>query len=206
MFFVPLAQRVNYNSEYRMMIEQLSHVIQGIMLVTDAPQGKLEPLLRKTLAEADPNLTITSVRTMRQQIDLSLDRERAVAALAQLFGVVTLVLAAIGVYGVTAYMVAQLRNEIGIRMALGADPARVIQFVLRQSFQRVAIGIVVGLPLAVSAARLMAAQLYRRCGSGILSRLRWPLSRWLPVRCSPHSSRRPVRPRSRRCAPCARSK
>ena len=142
------------------LIERLSHFIQGIMLVSDSPPGALEPLLRRTLAEADPNLTITSVRTMQQQVDLSFDRERAVASLAELFGIVALVLAAVGVYGVMAYMVAQQTNEIGIRMALGADRATVIHLVLRRAFQRVAAGLVVGLPLAVGAARLMAAQLY----------------------------------------------
>jgi ABC-type antimicrobial peptide transport system permease subunit len=142
------------------MVEGLSHVIRGIMLVTDLPLGALEPLLARTLAEADPNLTITSVRTMQQQVDLSFDRERAVASLAELFGIVALVLAGVGAYGVTAYMVAQQTNEIGIRMALGADRAKVIQLVLRRTFQRVAVGLVVGVPLAIGAARFMAAQLY----------------------------------------------
>jgi ABC-type antimicrobial peptide transport system permease subunit len=160
MFYVPLAQRVDYKNDQMRLIELLSHFIQGIMLVTDSPPGDLEPLLRRTLAEADPNLTITTVRTMQQQIDLSFDRERAVASLAELFGIVALVLAAVGVYGVTAYMVAQQTNEIGIRMALGADRATVIKLVLRRAFQRVAAGLVVGLPLAVGAARFMASQLY----------------------------------------------
>jgi ABC-type antimicrobial peptide transport system permease subunit len=83
-----------------------------------------------------------------------------VASLAALFGIVALALAAVGVYGVTAYMVAQRTNEIGIRMALGADRATVIQLVLRGAFQRVAAGLVLGLPLAAGAARLMAAQLH----------------------------------------------
>jgi predicted permease len=160
MFYVPLAQRVDYKNDQLRLIEVLSHFIQGIMLVTDSPPGDLEPLLRRTLAEADPNLTITTVRTMQQQIDLSFDRERAVASLAELFGIVALVLAAVGVYGVTAYTVAQQTNEIGIRMALGADRANVIQLVLRRACQRAAAGLVVGLPLAVGAARFMAAQLY----------------------------------------------
>jgi predicted permease len=160
MFFVPLAQRVDYKTDYTRMVERLSHFIQGIMLVTDSPPGDLEPLLRRTLAEADPNLTITIVTTMQQQIDLLLNKERAVARLAELFGIVALVLAAVGVYGVTACMVAQQTNEIGVRMALGADRAKVIRLVLRQAFQRVAVGLVVGLPLAVGAARFIAAQLY----------------------------------------------
>jgi ABC-type antimicrobial peptide transport system permease subunit len=130
------------------------------MLVTDLAPGDLEPLLRRTLAEADPNLTILGVRTMQEQIDFSFNRERAVARLAELFGIVSLVLASVGVYGVMAYMVAQQTNEIGIRMALGAGRAAVIQLVLRQAFQRVAAGLVVGLPLSVGAAQVMAAQLY----------------------------------------------
>jgi ABC-type lipoprotein release transport system permease subunit len=160
MFFVPLAQRIGYKTDYRRMIEERSHFIQGIMLLTDSPLGVLAPLLRRTLAEADPNLTITDVRTMQQQIDLSFDRERAVASLAELFGMVALVFAGVGVYGVTAYMVAQQTNEIGIRMALGANRAKVIQFVLRRALQRVAAGLVVGLPLAVGSARFMASQFY----------------------------------------------
>jgi len=76
------------------------------------------------------------------------------------FGVIALVLAAIGLYGVTAYSVAQRTNEIGIRMALGADRSRVVQLVLRGAFTRVLIGLVIGLPLAVGAGKLIAAQLY----------------------------------------------
>jgi len=141
-------------------IELRSHFIGGIMLVTNTPTGVLEPALTRMLAELDPNLTINSVRTMRQQIELSFDQERAVATLAGLFGIIALMLAAVGLYGVTAYSVAQRTNEIGIRMALGADRPRVIGLVLRGAFKRVLIGLLIGLPLAVGAGRLIAAQLY----------------------------------------------
>ena len=160
MFYVPLAQNVDYKQDLMKMIELNSHFIGGIMLVTGAPTGTLEPLLRRTLAQLDPNLTITSVRTMQQQIDLSFDQERAVASLAGLFGIVALLLAAVGLYGVTAYTVAQRTNEFGIRMALGADRANVVQLVLRGAFKRVVIGLILGLPLAIGAGRLISAQLY----------------------------------------------
>jgi predicted permease len=161
MFYVPLAQTVDYKDDLGMKrIELQSHFIGGLVLVTNASPGILEPEVTRTLAEIDPNLTITSVRTMQEQVELSFDQERAVASLAGLFGIVALVLAAIGLYGVTAYTVAQRTNEIGIRMALGADRTKVVDLVLRGAFRRVVVGLVLGLPLAVGAGRLLAAQLY----------------------------------------------
>lgn len=160
MFYVPLEQYVNYKQEIMEKLELRSHFIGGIMLVTHTPPGVVEPLLRRSLAELDPNLTVVSVRTMQQQVDLSFDQERAVASLAGLFGIVALILAAIGLYGVTAYTVAQRTNEIGIRMALGADGLKVVRLVLRGAFNRVALGLLMGLPLAVGAGRLISAQLY----------------------------------------------
>jgi len=160
MFYVPLAQTVDYRNDLMKKVELRSHFIGGIMLVTNLSPGVLEPLLRRTLAELDPNLTITSIRTMQQQVELSFDQERAVASLAGLFGIVALALAAIGLYGVTAYTVARRTNEIGIRMALGADRAKVIHLVLHGAFNRVLVGLILGLPLAVGAGRLISAQLY----------------------------------------------
>jgi len=157
MLYVPLAQNVDYKQDMMKRIELQSHFIGGIMLVTNTPPGQLEPLLTKTLAELDPNLTIISFRTMQQQIELRFDQERAVASL---FGIVALLLAAVGLYGVTAYSVAQRTNEIGIRMALGADRTKVVRMVLGGAFKRVAIGLTLGLPLAVGAGRLISAQLY----------------------------------------------
>jgi predicted permease len=160
MFYVPLAQTVDYKNDVMAGIEVQSHFITGIMLKTDLTPGALEPVLTKALAEVDPNLTMTSVRTMEQQVSYSFDQERAVASLAGLFGGVALLLAAVGLYGVTAYTVAQRTNEIGIRMALGADRANVVELVLRGAFRRVVAGLVLGVPLAMAAGRLISAQLY----------------------------------------------
>ncbi len=160
MFYVPLAQSVDYPHPLMKRLEFQSHFVRGILLVTPIPVGVLEPQVKRLLAEADPNLTVTSVRTLQQQVDRSFDQQRAVASLAGLFGIIALVLAAVGLYGVTAYSVAQRTNEIGIRMALGADRAKVIRLVLQGAFRRVVVGLVLGLPLAIGAGRLVSAQLY----------------------------------------------
>ncbi|MBV9675004.1 MAG: hypothetical protein JO185_01620 [Acidobacteriaceae bacterium] len=97
---------------------------------------------------------------MQEQINLNFDQQRAVASLAGLFGIVALILAAVGLYGVTAYTVAQRTSEIGVRMALGADRMNVIQLILRGAFQKVALGLALGVPLAIGAGRLISSQLY----------------------------------------------
>jgi len=160
MFYVPLAQNVDYKNPMMARLELGSHFIGAILLVSDAPQGVVESVVTKALSEVDPNLTVVSVRTLQQQVDMYFNQQRAVASLAGLFGIVALLLAAVGLYGVTAYTVAQRTNEIGIRMALGADRGRVVDLVLRGAFKRVVAGLVLGLPLAVGAGRLIAAQLY----------------------------------------------
>ena len=160
MFFVALAQTVDYTHPLMKRLEMQSHFARGLLLVTSTPAGVLEQDVRRALADADQNLTVTTVRTMQQQIDRSFDQQRAVASLAGLFGLVALALAAIGLYGVTAYSVAQRTNEIGIRMALGADRGKVVEMVLQGAFRRVVAGLALGLPLAIGAGRLLSAQLF----------------------------------------------
>jgi predicted permease len=158
MFFLSLAQYENYANPGLLGFH--SHLITGILLKTHLPPGELEPVLKKTLAEADPNLTIVSVRTLEQEIGMNFDQERAVASLAGLFGTVALILAAVGLYGVLAYAVTQRTSEIGVRMALGADRAGIVRLVLRGAFKRAAFGLLLGIPLAIGAGRLISSQLY----------------------------------------------
>ena len=160
MFYVPLAQSAKYANPLLQQIDLRSHFVGGIMLETRSTPGAIQAALTKTLADLDPNLTIIRVQTLQQQIDDVFSQQRAVASLAGLFGAVALLLAAVGLYGVTAYSVAQRTNEIGVRMALGADRAKVVQLVLRSAFRRVAVGLLLGVLLAIGAGRLIAAQLY----------------------------------------------
>jgi ABC-type antimicrobial peptide transport system permease subunit len=160
MFFVALAQAVNYKDPMMQRLERSSHFASAILLVTKTPPGMLEPQVRRVLAEVDPNLTLTRVRTLQEQIDRTFDQQRAVASLAGLFGAIALLLAAIGLYGVTAYSVVQRTNEIGIRIALGADRGKIVRMVLQVAFRRIAAGLLLGLPLAIGTGRLVSTQLY----------------------------------------------
>ncbi len=160
MFFVPLAQTVNYANEMMKRVETASHNVGGVLLVTNTPPGVLEPQIARALAQADPNLTVITIRTLAEQVERTFDRQRAVASLAGMFGVIAIILAAIGLYGVTAYSVARRTSEIGVRMALGADRGKVMSLVLGGAFIRVAVGLLLGLPLAVGAGYLLSAQLY----------------------------------------------
>jgi predicted permease len=160
MFYVPLAQTVHYNNEMLDGLERGSHLMRAAMLVTTLPPGTLEPIIKKTLADLDPNLTVVTVRTMEEQVALSFSRQRAVASLAGLFGAVALLLAAVGMYGVTAYSVARRTPEIGIRMALGANRGNVVRMILKGASTRVAMGLLAGIPLSIGAGRLVQAELY----------------------------------------------
>jgi ABC-type antimicrobial peptide transport system permease subunit len=141
-------------------IESSAHFVSGIMLKTSLQPGALEPVLKELLAAVDPNLTLINVRTMEEEVALTFGEERAVASLAGLFGIVALLLAAVGLYGVTAYSVAQRTNEIGLRMALGADRASVVRLVLRGASFRVLLGLLFGVPLSIGAGHLLSSQLY----------------------------------------------
>ena len=160
MFFAPLTQTVTYNDADMRQTDTRSHFIQGAQLWTTSDLGTLEPLIRKAFSEVDPNLTINNIQTMRQQVDISFDQQRAVAKLTGLFGLLALALAGIGLYGVTAYNVERRTSEVGVRMALGANRMDVIRLVLRGAFTQVAIGLAIGIPLTVAAARLISSELY----------------------------------------------
>jgi predicted permease len=160
MFFVPLEQRVHYPDDLMERGEIQTHFVRSIQLLVRGQALNLEPQVRRALANIDPNLTIITVRSMNEQVASNFDQQRMLAQLASTFGLIAMLLAAIGLYGLTAYTVACRTSEIGVRMALGADRLNIVRFVLRGAFLLVAIGLLIGIPLAIGAGRLMAAQLF----------------------------------------------
>ena len=161
LFFVPLAQRVHYDTAMAQMIEDRMHLIQSAVVKIHGSMSGLEPQVRRAIGEVDPNLTLVSVTSLERQVAGRLDQERTVAQLTGLFGILALVLAAVGLYGVTAYTVERRTSEIGVRMALGADRANVVGIVLRGAFLQIVIGLALGIPAAIGCARLIASQLYQ---------------------------------------------
>jgi len=120
----------------------------------------MEQLAFSTLASINPNLTIVKFQTFRQQIDDRFTHERMIARLTALFGALALLLAALGLYGVTAYTVARRTPEIGIRMALGAERSRIIAMVLRGAMLQAVFGLLIGAPVAMWSVRYIKSQLY----------------------------------------------
>jgi predicted permease len=116
--------------------------------------------LRKAVQEIDPDLPLQEIRTQQEQIDASMQQERIIAALTASFGVLALVLACVGVYGVMAYSVAQRTSEIGIRMALGALRREVLTMVLREATSITVVGVACGIGATLLLARLVKSLLY----------------------------------------------
>jgi predicted permease len=116
--------------------------------------------LRRVIAEVAPDLPVLRVATMNEQVARSLAPQRAVARLAGFFGLLALVLAAVGLYGVMSYSVARRTNEIGLRMALGAPRGQVVGLVMRDTARVIAVGVAAGLAGALAGTRVAASQLF----------------------------------------------
>ena len=122
--------------------------------------SQLAPALRRVVQTQNRDLPIINIRTQQEQIDATMQQERMFAALTAGFGVLALALACIGIYGIMAYSVANRRNEIGIRMALGAQPGQVRGIILRESGWLAGAGVLVGVAAAMALTRLVKSMLY----------------------------------------------
>jgi predicted permease len=158
MYFLPLTQPVGDSDDP--LEKDLSMYAGAIVVQTTHPVSNMEKLALDTLASINPNLTIVKFQTFQQQIDDMFTEERLIARLTSLFGALALLLAAIGLYGVTAYTVVRRTPEIGIRMALGAERIRVIGMVMRGAMLQAIIGLALGIPVAMLCVRYVKSQLY----------------------------------------------
>ena len=162
MYFVPITQRPSSNKQP--LDQDLSLYAGALVLQTQWPVNNMEEITRRTLAEINPNLAVVKFQTFDQQIADRFNHDRLVAQLTALFGGLALLLATIGLYGVTAYTVARRTSEIGIRMALGAPRAGVIGMVMRGAMSQTAIGLAIGILATLPCARLVESQLYELRG------------------------------------------
>jgi macrolide transport system ATP-binding/permease protein len=161
LFLRPVTQRYVFKDDAANTGEMRSLFLQTVILRFKGPQDDVEQTVRSTLAGIDPNLTVTYFRPYDEQVADNFTQERLVARLTALFGALALILACVGLYGVTSYFVARRSSEIGIRMALGATRSSVVAMVLRGVLVQIGFGLALGIPAALLAGHLMASQLYQ---------------------------------------------
>jgi predicted permease len=166
----PLAQPfLGYKEAELATLETQSMYMNAMILNFFMPQQSVDALIRRTLAGIDPNLTVIDLRSMDSQIAGNFTQERLIARLTSIFGVLALILASVGLYGVMSYFVARRTSEIGIRMALGATRPSVVSMVLRGALWQILIGLGLGIPAALYAGHLMTSLLYEVKGSDPLA-------------------------------------
>jgi predicted permease len=165
MFFLPIMRRPP-SADYP--IEKDDSLYAGaIVIATSRPMDNMESLARSTLSSINPNLSVVKFQTFDAQIADRFSDDRLVARLTMLFGALALVLAAVGLYGVTSYTVARRTSEIGIRMALGAKRSRVVAIVMRGAMLQTVLGLAIGVPVAILCVRFVKSQLYEISSAGV---------------------------------------
>ncbi len=136
---------------------------------TESDPRRISTELRKVIAQADSRLPIAGVRYLNEQVDSNFDRERLAARLVSFFGLLALLLACVGLYGVVAQGVVRRTNEIGVRMALGAQRGNILWMVLRETFVLLLVGLAIGIPAAFGASHFISSQLYGLGPTDVLS-------------------------------------
>jgi len=159
-FFLPASQWSAYDTVRFKAFEDTNHFLDAAVLETQGSLPGLEPQVRRALAQANPNLAVEDFESFAAQVDGNFTQSAMLTKLTSLFGLLALVLASVGLYGVTAYAVERRTGEIGIRMALGADRMNVLKLVLRGAFVQIAIGLAIGIPATILAGHAMTAKLF----------------------------------------------
>ncbi|HXA07679.1 MAG TPA: ABC transporter permease, partial [Bryobacteraceae bacterium] len=159
-FFLPEQQHDFSPKTGSTEVSASSHFLRDIVIVTKPGASLSFGQVREAVASVDPNLPILSIRTLKEQVAGLFRQQRLIARLTSLFGVLALILASIGVYGVMAYNVGSRTSEIGVRMALGAGRSDVFALILRGALALISLGLLLGIPLALAAGQFLGRQLY----------------------------------------------
>jgi predicted permease len=160
MFFLPSTQGVVFDNPRFIAFEDRSHVLNAIEIRTLGKVPNLEAQVRHVLGDVNPDLAVIDFKSFGEQVDNNFSQQKMIAKLTSLFGLLALVLASVGLYGVTAYSVELRTNEIGIRMALGAGRLSVLKLVLKGALLQMGIALVIGIPVTIAAGHAMATQLF----------------------------------------------
>ncbi|MGA8142506.1 MAG: ABC transporter permease [Candidatus Acidiferrales bacterium] len=160
MFFLPATQTIVFDNPRFIAFEDRTHYLNAVEMRTLGKVPALEAQVRRALADVNPDLALIDFKSFGDQVDNNFSQQVMIAKLTSLFGLLALILASVGLYGVTAYSVERRTNEIGIRMALGAGRLSVLKLVLRGALLQMGIALAIGIPVTIAAGRAMAAQLF----------------------------------------------
>ncbi|HTV55835.1 MAG TPA: ABC transporter permease, partial [Terriglobia bacterium] len=159
-FFIPFLQKVKYSKQAYESAMLRSNYAGSIELRVAGRPDNLEANVRRVLANINPNLTVLDMTSFGEQLSLNFNQDRLMARLTELFGLLALVLACVGLYGVTSYSVARRTNEIGIRTALGADRKSILVLILHGALAQTIVGLAIGIAGALALTRFLASMLY----------------------------------------------
>jgi predicted permease len=160
MYFLAEGQTVHSSDPRYQQFEDRSQYLNAIEIQTAGNLSGLEVQVRRAIAQVNPDLAVIDFKSFAEQVKANFTQQEMIAKLTSFFGILALVLASIGLYGVTAYSVERRTSEIGIRMALGANRMNVLRLVLRGAFLQVGIGLAIGIPVAILGGHAMASQLF----------------------------------------------
>jgi len=162
MAFIPLLQEPFDNDPDRKNLKRDRPYVYGneLDLRVSGDLRAVSQALRHAIADVDSNIPISSIVPLTQRVSDSTRDAQAIAQLSSFFGIVALLLAAIGLYGVMAYGVSRRTHEIGIRVAVGAQPYNVLRMILGESLLVVTIGVALGIPAALAMGRVISSQLF----------------------------------------------
>jgi predicted permease len=161
MYFTAMPQVLAYPDERDMANERLTHFAHHLIVQYRGDPAVMAASVRQAIKGVDPNIPIFNLRTYADQLSQNFIQQELVVRLTTLFGLLALLLASVGLYGVTAYTVARRTGEIGIRMALGASRGGVLRMIVERALSQAGIGLALGVPLSLVAGRLVEHSLYQ---------------------------------------------